>query len=207
MADPVGVLDFWLGELGPEGWYAGGEEIDRLCRERFLDLWQAAREGGLEHWVEGTVGSLAYLVVTDQLPRNIHRGTALAFATDAQALAAAKRAVAEGWDMGAPEPERQFFYLPFMHSETPADQAAGETLMRDRLPGTGAGNVLHARAHREIITRFGRFPARNAALGRADTPEEEAFVAGGGYGSVVRRLEAEGAGEAKAVSVDPVAPE
>ncbi len=93
--------------------------------------------------------------------------------------------------MAAPEPERQFFYLPFEHSETLADQDRCVALMTERLPDTGAENVLHARAHREIVARFGRFPFRNAALGRASTPEEEVFLAEGGYGAVVRRLEAE----------------
>ncbi len=191
MADPVEVLDFWLGEIGPEGWYAGGDELDGVCRDRFLEVWQAAHGGGLEHWVDGTVGSLAYLIVTDQLARNIHRGTDLAFATDAQARAAARRSIEAGWDLDAPEPERQFFYLPFEHSEDMADQDRCVALMTERLPGTGAENVLHAHAHREIIARFGRFPFRNAALGRVSTPEEDAFLAEGGYGAVVRRLEAE----------------
>jgi uncharacterized protein (DUF924 family) len=201
MADPVEVLDFWLGEIGEEGWYAGGAAIDAACRDRFADLWEAARQGGLEHWVEGTVGSLAYIVLTDQLSRNIHRGTALAFATDPQARAAARRAVAKDWDLGAPEPERQFFYLPFEHSEDRADQDRAVALMQERLPETGAENVLHARAHRAIVARFGRFPFRNAALGRASTPEEAAFLAAGGYGAVVRRLE-EGAAEAAALPGD-----
>lgn len=191
MADPVEVLDYWIGALGPEGWYAGGAAIDAECRLRFLDLWQAAAGGGLEHWVDGTVGTLAYLIVTDQLPRNMHRGTALAFATDARALAAAKRAVEAGWDLGAPEPERQFFYLPFEHSEVLADQDRAVALIAERLPEGGAETLLHARAHREIIRRFGRFPFRNAALGRASTAEEEAFLAQGGYGALVRQLQAE----------------
>jgi uncharacterized protein (DUF924 family) len=191
MADPVEVLDFWLGEIGSEGWYAGGDELDGVCRDRFLEVWQAAHGGGLEHWVDGTVASLAYLIVTDQLARNIHRGTALAFATDERARTAARRAVEAGWDMGAPEPERQFFYLPFEHSEDMGDQDRCVVLMTERLPETGAENVLHAHAHREIIARFGRFPFRNAALGRVSTPEEDAFLAEGGYGAVVRRLEAE----------------
>jgi uncharacterized protein (DUF924 family) len=191
MADPVEVLDYWIGELGPEGWYAGGEAIDAECRRRFADLWQAAATGGLDHWVEGTVGTLAYLIVTDQISRNIHRGTALAFATDARALAAAKQAVAAGWDLGAPEPERQFFYLPFEHSEVLADQDRAVALIAERLPESGAETLLHARAHREIICRFGRFPFRNAALGRASTAAEEAFLAEGGYGAVVQRLKAE----------------
>lgn len=192
MDDPVSVLDFWLGEVGEKGWYRGDADLDALCRDRFLDLWQAAEGGGLEHWVEGTVGSLAFLILTDQLPRNMFRGTARAFATDGLARAAARKAVAEGWDLGAPEPERQFFYLPFEHSEEMADQETGIALMAERLPASPE-NLLHARAHAEIIRRFGRFPFRNAALGRVSTPEEEAFLAEGGYGAVVRRLEGEAA--------------
>lgn len=186
MDDPVSVLDFWLGQVGPEGWYAGGDEIDAACRD-FADLWEAAREGGLAHWVEGTVGALAFLILTDQIPRNIHRGTALAYATDGLALAAARRALEEGWDLGAPEPERQFFYMPFEHSEVPADQALAIHLMETRL-SSDPEMALHARAHAEMIRRFGRFPARNAALGRASTPEEEAFLAEGGYGALVRSI-------------------
>jgi uncharacterized protein (DUF924 family) len=191
MADPVEVLDYWIGELGPDGWYAGGADIDAECRLRFLDLWQAAADGGLEHWVDGTVGTLAYLVVTDQIARNIHRGSPLAFATDPLALAAAGRAVDAGWDMGAPEPERQFFYLPFEHSEALGDQDRAVDLIGARLPEGGAETLLHARAHREIIRRFGRFPFRNAVLGRVSTADEEAFLAEGGYGAMVRKLQAE----------------
>jgi len=188
MADPVEVLGFWLGDLGEDDWYAGGARIDALCRERFADEVEAARGGGLDHWVEGTVGTLAYLILTDQLPRNIHRDTALAFASDARALAAARRAIDEGWDMGAPEPERQFFYLPFEHSEDLSDQDRCVALMAERLPEGGAENLLHARAHREVIRRFGRFPTRNAALGRASTPEEERYLAEGGYRALVETL-------------------
>lgn len=190
MSDPVTVLDYWLGELGPEGWYAGGEALDGDIRDRFGDLWQAALDGGLEHWVDGPAGTLAYLVVTDQLPRNMWRGTAEAFATDAQALAAARKAIAAGWDLQVPEPERQFFYLPFMHSEVLADQQECIGLMDERMPETGASNQLHARAHTEIIRRFGRFPYRNDAFGRQATAEEAEFLAGGGYMSVVQALQA-----------------
>jgi uncharacterized protein (DUF924 family) len=195
MDDPVAVLDFWLGEVGPEGWYAGGEALDAECRERFADLWQAAHDGGLDHWVEGAAPTLAFLILTDQLPRNMHRGKALAFATDPLALAAARRAVDAGWDMDAPEPERQFFYLPFEHSEDPADQALAVRLMTERLP-LDPDMTLHARAHQDIITRFGRFPFRNAALGRVSTPDEQAFLAEGGYSAVVRALQVRHAGGA-----------
>lgn len=187
MSDPIALLDFWLHEIGPEGWYAGGAEIDSLCRDRFADLWRAAHDGGLEHWVDGTVGTLAYLILTDQIPRNIHRGTALAFATDPQARAAARRALEAGWDMNAPEPERQFFYMPFEHSEDPEDQALSVRLLTERL-ASDPEVALHARAHQWVIARFGRFPTRNAALGRVSSPEEQAYLDAGGYAAVVNRL-------------------
>jgi uncharacterized protein (DUF924 family) len=187
MSDPIELLDFWLHEVGPDGWYAGGDEIDALCRERFEDLWQAAHDGGLEHWVDGTVGTLAYLILTDQIPRNIHRGTALGFATDARARAAARKAVEAGWDLKAPEPERQFFYMPFEHSEDLADQAQSVQFLTERL-ASDPDMALHARAHQQVIARFGRFPTRNAALGRVSTPEEQAYLDQGGYAALVERL-------------------
>ena len=187
MADPVDVLDFWLGEIGPEGWYAGTEEIDDACAVRFAEDWQALHDGGLEHWVDGTVATLAYLIIADQFARNIHRGKAESFATDAQARAAARRAVEEGWDMNAPEPERQFFYMPFEHSEDMADQDLAVQLLTERMSSM-PDMALHARAHRESIRRFGRFPGRNAALGRDSTPQEAAFLEAGGYPALVEEL-------------------
>lgn len=186
MSDPIEVLEFWLHEIGPKGWYSGGAEIDEACG-RFADLWQAARDGGLDHWVDGTVGTLAYLILTDQIPRNIHRGTADAFATDPQARAAARKAVEAGWDLNAPEPERQFFYMPFEHSEDPADQEIAVKLLTERL-SSDPEMALHARAHHWIISRFGRFPTRNEALGRSSTPEEQDYLDKGGYMAVVNRL-------------------
>ena len=187
MSDPIAVLDFWLGEIGPEGWYAGTEEIDDACAVGFGDLVAAAREGGLDHWVEDAVGALAYLILTDQFPRNVHRGTALAFASDAKALAAARKALEAGWDMEAPEPERQFFYMPFEHSEDPDDQALAVRMMEERMP-SDPDMALHARGHQEMIRRFGRFPARNSALGRENTSEEAEFLAGGGYMGLIRQM-------------------
>jgi uncharacterized protein (DUF924 family) len=186
MAGPVEVLEFWLNEIGPDAWYRGDAATDQACA-RLTDLWQAARDGGLEHWVDGTVGTLAYIILTDQIPRNIHRGTSLAFATDPQARAAARKALDEGWDMGAPEPERHFFYMPFEHSEDPGEQALAVALMAERVP-SDPEMALHARAHRDVIARFGRFPTRNAALGRESSPEEAAYLAEGGYMAVVNRL-------------------
>jgi uncharacterized protein (DUF924 family) len=187
MSDPVEVLDFWLGEIGPVGWYSGTPEVDDACAVRFGAVVDAAREGGLEHWIDGPGPTLAYLILTDQFPRNVHRGTVLAFASDARALAAARVALAEGWDMAAPEPERQFFYMPFEHSEDMADQDLAVRLMEERL-ASDPDMALHARAHREMIRRFGRFPARNTALGRESTAQEAAFLAEGGYAALVRSM-------------------
>ena len=188
MSDPEEVLDYWLGDVGPEGWYAGGVLLDTEIRDRFADLWSAAASGGLDHWIDGAGPALAYIVLTDQFPRNMWRGQAAAFDTDTLARAAAARAIEAGWDLQAPEPDRQFFYLPFEHSEHLPDQDRSVALFAERMPETGAENLLHARAHRDIIARFGRFPFRNAALGRTDTPEEAAFLAAGGYGAVVEAL-------------------
>ncbi len=187
MSDPVEVLDYWLGAVGPEGWFAGGEDLDAEIRALWGDLWQSAHEGGLDHWAEGTVASLALIVICDQFSRNIWRGDARAFATDPLALATARRALAEGWDLEAPEPARQFFYLPFEHSEDPEDQDLAVQLMTERMQ-SDPELALHARAHRAVIARFGRFPFRNAALGRDTSPEEAAFLAGGGYASMVNEL-------------------
>ncbi|MFT7060488.1 MAG: hypothetical protein ACJASV_003008 [Pseudorhodobacter sp.] len=187
MSDPVTILDFWLGEIGPDGWYVASDALDAKIALEFGDLWQAAFEGGLDHWVDGPAGSLAFLLLTDQFSRNMFRGQAKAFATDPAALTAAHKAIAQGWDMEVPEPERQFFYLPFEHSEDPADQALGLGYISERM--SNESTALHARAHQEIIRRFGRFPFRNAALGRDSTAQEQTFLQEGGYGAVLRALQ------------------
>ena len=190
MADPIEVLDYWLGDVGPDGWYVAGDALDADIRDRFHDIWVAAQGGGLDHWVDGTVGTLAFIILGDQMARNMHRGHADAFATDALALAAARTALIQGWDMGAPEPERQFFYMPFMHSEDIADQTLCITLFQDKMPQTGGDQVIHARAHHAVIARFGRFPFRNAALGRVNSPAEDQFMMAGAYAKIVDEIRA-----------------
>ncbi|MDQ2065392.1 DUF924 family protein [Xinfangfangia sp. CPCC 101601] len=187
MSDPLEVLDFWLDEIGPDGWYAGTQEIDDACATGFGELVTAAREGNLEHWVDGPAPTLAYLLLTDQFTRNIYRGDALSFASDHLARAASRKALAEGWDMQVPEPERQFFYMAFEHSEDMADQDLAVELMETRMPSL-PDLTLHAKAHREMIRRYGRFPLRNAALGRENTPEEQAFLDAGGYMALVQEM-------------------
>jgi uncharacterized protein (DUF924 family) len=186
MAGAREVLDFWLGEVGADGWYKGGAEIDAACA-RFAPLCEAARDGGLRDWLSGPDGALAYLVVTDQFSRNLYRGSALSFATDAMARDVSRQSLAEGWDMATAMPQRQFFYMPLMHSESLTDQDLCVRLMAARMPGSD-DQMLHARAHREVIARFGRFPFRNAALGRVTTAEEKAFMDEGAYPALVRAM-------------------
>ena len=187
MASIGEITGFWR-ETGPAGWYSADPALDAAICSRFLPDWEAARDGGREGWCDGPEGALAYLILTDQFPRNMFREDPRAFATDARALAAARRATAAGWDGAIAGAIRQFFYLPFMHAEDPAAQEAGIALFAERMPEAGE-NLLHARAHAEVIRRFGRFPHRNAALGRTTTAEEAAFLAAGGYPALVRQLQ------------------
>lgn len=181
------IVDFWE-EVGQEGWYAQDAALDDAIRARFLGQWETARAGGLRHWLSAPSGALGYLILTDQFPRNMFRNDPRAFATDARARVAARIATQRNWDLDVDEPIRQFFYLPFMHGETTADQDRAMVMILARMPETGASNLLHARAHRAVIRRFGRFPYRNAALGRKTTPQEQAFLDAGGYGAVVEEL-------------------
>jgi uncharacterized protein (DUF924 family) len=184
------VLRFWLDEIGPAGWYAGGEELDQLIRDRFQETWEAVRQGTYAMWLTYPSGALAYIILTDQLPRNMFRNSGKAFSTDRLALAVAKCAIDKGWDLKIDEPARQFFYLPMMHSECLADQERCVRMMLERMPQSGAGNLLHAKAHREVIRQFGRFPYRNDALERPSSAPERAYVAAGGYGQTVKQLQA-----------------
>ncbi|MBE0453892.1 DUF924 family protein [Roseovarius autotrophicus] len=188
MMSPDDVLRFWLDEVGPKGWYEADDALDAEIRERFLGAWENARDGACAMWLTYPSGTLAYIILTDQFPRNMFRGEAHAFETDRAALTAAKVAINRGWDMKIDEPARQFFYLPLMHSENLCDQDRCVRLICERMPEHGVGNLLHARAHREVIRRFGRFPYRNATLGRASTAPERAFEDEGGYGALVRRV-------------------
>jgi uncharacterized protein (DUF924 family) len=186
---PGMVLDYWIDEVGPEGWYGEDAARDAEIRARFEAMWEHAMEGALSLWLTYPTGTLAYIVLTDQFSRNMWRGTGRAFASDRAALAAAKAALSRDWDLRIAEPARQFFYLPLMHAESLPDQQRSVRLIQMRLPETGASNLLHAKAHREVIRRFGRFPHRNEALGRGTTLAEGAFLEGGGYGGVVREME------------------
>ena len=182
------VIEFWVDEVGPKGWYVSDPDLDARIRDRFGPLWEKARAGRLERWTACARGALAFIIVTDQFPRNMFREDGRAFETDELARRVAARACHLGYDCQTPEPQRQFFYLPLMHSESQMDQDRAVRMFLLRMPETGAHNLLHARAHRAVIREFGRFPYRNAALGRDSSPREEAFLERGGYGSAVAAL-------------------
>lgn len=184
------VLTFWIDEVGPERWYAADAALDAEITVRFSDLWEKARQSQLNTWASSPKGCLAYLIVTDQFPRNMFRTDPRAFATDAMARHVAARACHLGFDCQIDEPARQFFYLPLMHSESQMDQDRSVRMFLLRMPKTGAGNLLHARAHRAVIRAFGRFPYRNAALGRRSTTAEAEWLTTGGYSQTLRTLEA-----------------
>ena len=190
MRSPSEVLEFWLDETPPEMWYKQDDALDAQIRDRFGDLWEEAAEGACGLWLTSAKGALAYVILTDQFPRNMFRGSDKAFSTDRNARAAAKVAIGRDWDLQITEPARQFLYVPLMHSETLADQDRCIRLMCTRMPETGADNLLHAKVHREIIRRFGRFPYRNEALNRESTEAERAFLSGGGYGEILNELKA-----------------
>jgi len=189
MVSPDEVLSFWLDDVGEDGWYKVSDELDKRILDRFHDAWVKAREGANALWLTYPTGTLAYTILMDQFPRNMFRGDAQSFATDRAALAASKAAINRKWDLRVDEPARQFFYLPMMHSENLCDQERCIRLMCERMPQGGPSHLLHARAHREVIRQFGRFPYRNEALGRATTLPERAYVEAGGYGMTLRQLQ------------------
>jgi len=181
------VLEFWFqgdrDRFRAERWFGKVPEFDALCRERFAFTVQAALDGALDPWAATPDGTLALVIVLDQLPRNIHRGSYLAFAGDAHARRVARGAVAGGVDAHLTPVERVFLYLPFEHSEDLADQDLSVRLFA-ALPAEPQFSKASAAAerHRAVIRRFGRFPHRNAALGRISTPAEEAHLAEPGSG-------------------------
>jgi uncharacterized protein (DUF924 family) len=177
IATPREVRSFWR-EAGPKRWYQVDPTFDDLIRSRFLATWEAAHAGAIAAWEDTAENALALVIVLDQFPRNMFRGQAQAFASDQQARVVAGRAIERHFDQAVASPGRNFFYLPFMHSEAPADQDRSVALVE----AIGdADSLKHAEAHRDLIRRFGRFPFRNQALGRISTPEEAEYLAAGGY--------------------------
>jgi len=194
MGDPIeAVLDFWFGQLDGAGmsdaahcglWFSAEPAVDERIRDRFGPLVATALDGHLDRWADGDPGLVALVLLLDQFTRNIHRGSAQAFAGDPAALALARRAVAAGRHQRLPLIHRVFLYLPLEHSEKLADQDRCVALFRAL--GEDSAHPLvteftrYAKAHRDVIARFGRFPHRNAALGRPSTPAEQDWLASHG---------------------------
>lgn len=176
--NPAEVVSFWRA-AGRRQWFNGGPAFDAKCRSRFEAAHFAASRRECDHWIDGAEGALALCLLLDQIPRNIYRHSGHAFATDGLALSLARQAIAAGLDQQIEAELRAFCYLPFEHSESLADQQRSLELF-------DALGIEHyqryAQAHLEVILRFGRFPHRNRALGRLNTPDEQIWLdAGGGF--------------------------
>lgn len=171
------VLAFWRA-AGEKKWFAKNDAFDAEIKSRFLPTYEAAAKGALADWEATPDGALALTIVLDQFPRNMFRRDTRAFAADATARAVADRALARGFDQQVPDDMRLFFYLPFEHSETMADQDRCCALVK----ALGNADLLHwAELHADVIRRFGRFPHRNALLGRTTTPAEKAYLDSDGF--------------------------
>jgi len=184
MIAPDDVLDFWFAGDGTRyrvAWFKKDAAFDAECA-RFADALRVARGGRLDHWAGTARGMLALIVLLDQFSRNLHRGSAETYAADAQARALARDAVARGFDRALHPVERCFIYLPFEHSEDLADQDESVRLFETMRLALGDSTVEYAHRHRDIIRRFGRFPHRNAVLGRESTAEELRYLALPGTG-------------------------
>jgi uncharacterized protein (DUF924 family) len=165
-----GILAYWFGELTYEDWFTRNDATDETIRRRFEPTWSAWRETVPAAALLDANTALAAVILFDQFPRNMFRGTADAFATDPLALALARNALAAGFDGVVEGNRRRFFHMPFMHSEALADQERCVALF------AGTDGEKHAVEHRDIIARFGRFPHRNRVLGRPNTEDEQAFL-------------------------------
>jgi uncharacterized protein (DUF924 family) len=170
------VVDFWR-EAGPSLWFAKDPAFDQRFRAKFAALYEVAARGELQHWLKAPESTLGLILLLDQYPRNSFRGTPRMYATDALARETAAAAIAAGHDRAIDPALRLFVYLPYGHSESLADQERSVELMRS-LGQPALGRAEH---HRDIVRRFGRFPHRNPILGRAPRPEEERYLAEGGF--------------------------
>lgn len=178
MHDIREIFEFWFSEGTRTQWFAPTPAFDQDIRKRFAERFTQAAAGELRGWEESPEGCVALCILLDQMPRNMFRGRPHAFATDAQALVIAERAVSRGFDRGVPPEHRQFLYLPFLHSEELAHQLRAAALFES----VGSGEALaYVKDHLAIIRRFGRFPHRNAILGRTSTPQELEFLARHGH--------------------------
>ncbi|MBD3767114.1 MAG: DUF924 domain-containing protein [Gammaproteobacteria bacterium] len=174
LATPQAVLNYWFSDAAKPYWFALTPEVDQEIRQRFESTWQAASRHELDHWCETAEGCLALIIVLDQFPLNMYRGQELSFSTEAQARNVAKKAIEKGFESQIAKDQLAFLFLPFMHSESMADQEVSVQLFFN---ANLDDNLPFAQHHRDIVAQFGRFPHRNAILGRTSTPAEIAYLA------------------------------
>ena len=178
---PQDVVGYWR-NAGPRRWFGKDPAFDDALRLRFEPVHFAAARGQYDDWIHEAEPALALILLLDQIPRNLFRDSGHAYATDGKARRMTRLALRRGFDLQVEPGLRQFVYMPLEHSEDPDDQADCVRLMQALCAETGDGEYLrYAEMHRDIIARFGRFPHRNAALGRESTPEELAYLSGGGF--------------------------
>ncbi len=175
------VLTFWFDDIEHSSWFRKDPEFDRNLEHRFGEVLKQAKEGRFDHWHHAATGSLALIVVLDQFSRNIHRESPLAFAADTKALQLALDGIRKGYDKELTLEQRSFYYLPLRHAEDIEMQKLGLAKTRE-INEAGYGTDKYALNHLQLIERFGRFPHRNAVLGRENTPEEELFLGEGNAG-------------------------
>jgi uncharacterized protein (DUF924 family) len=173
LAMPREIIDFWFSPETRPHWFTASEAFDKAVRAHFGALYERAYAGQLDDWASTPHGALALILLLDQVPRNVFRGTARAFASDREALAFAQKAVSAGFDSDVAKDQRLFFYLPFQHAE---DRAIQDEAVRLVAALGDEENTGYARRHRDIIHRFGRFPHRNPQLGRTSTETEIEFL-------------------------------
>jgi uncharacterized protein (DUF924 family) len=182
--NPSDILEFWFAgdpSVRRKEWFEKDPEFDVRC-SCFASAIRSARAGEFDHWAATPDGALALIVLLDQLSRNVFRGQAEAYAADPHALAMARRTIANGFDATLHDVQRMFIYLPFEHAETIEDQNESVRLFETLRTAPDDKSIDYADRHREVIRQFGRFPHRNAALGRTSTPEEETYLAQPGSG-------------------------
>lgn len=170
---PQDIIDFWFADATRKLWFDSTPEFDAELERRFEQTWDRARRGELDDWMQTATGCVALAIVLDQFPLNMFRGSAESYSTEVQAREVARVAIERGFDSGLETAHKAFLYMPFMHSEALEDQQRALRLFDQ--PGLES-NLRFARHHHDIVARFGRFPHRNAVLGRDSTADEIAYL-------------------------------